>query len=379
MKRDFIFLLSVMLVLVFSNSLWAQCPEAANDLGSCDTLHIIPYPQTDTCFISCFQGICDTMCINNPGQNFPCFLYVNLFIEHDSNTFWWSGGNKWTQDSLAAFIVPLTWTRTNPADYCSLSDYWNQNVLGWWFPDYPRSIWRYFPKLDADSVNRYEWLTEQGKAWGSQFLSVCTDSCLEQGVLVPPHAFINATLVSASAQRWWEGKPLFATLTFRLQDSMTICMDSTFWPPASFVSFTRYDTPLYVPRDNMPYGIKVKSDGSVDTCTCSLTDVRWIEDFPEEEESSPSSFFISQNYPNPFNPATEFKVALPTASHVKIEIFNILGQKVKTLVDKDMRAGVFLVDWDAKDERGVEASSGIYFYRIVAGDFYDIKKMVLLR
>jgi len=185
--------------------------------------------------------------------------------------------------------------------------------------------------------------------------------------------------------RWWEGsRILLATFTFQIYapsdcDSAMVCFDSTFWPPNNRFGFTRFDAVNYVPRHNLPFGIKVMSDGSVDTCTClEPTDVRWIEG-STEEESRPASFSVSQNYPNPFNPVTNFKFTLPQASYVKIEIFNILGQRVKTLLDEDMRAGVYVVDWDGKDERGTEVSSGIYFYRIKAGDFSDIKRMVLLK
>jgi flagellar hook assembly protein FlgD len=64
---------------------------------------------------------------------------------------------------------------------------------------------------------------------------------------------------------------------------------------------------------------------------------------------------------------------------VKIDIFNILGQKVKTLTDEAMKAGSYVVDWDGTDERGIEVSSGVYFYRMWADEFSDIKKMVLLK
>jgi len=92
-----------------------------------------------------------------------------------------------------------------------------------------------------------------------------------------------------------------------------------------------------------------------------------------------SSFALSQNYPNPFNPMTNIEFVLPKSGPVSIEIFNILGQKVRMLVDQHMKAGYKLVDWDGKDDNGNDVSSGIYFYRLQAGDFCQTKKMVLLR
>ncbi len=95
--------------------------------------------------------------------------------------------------------------------------------------------------------------------------------------------------------------------------------------------------------------------------------------------SIPTVFSLSQNYPNPFNPKTLIRFTLPKDSWVKMEVYNILGQKVRTLVDEKLTAGVKEVEWDSKDVNGFEVASGIYFYRIKADDFSDIKKMVMLK
>jgi hypothetical protein len=95
--------------------------------------------------------------------------------------------------------------------------------------------------------------------------------------------------------------------------------------------------------------------------------------------SIPTVFSLSQNYPNPFNPKTLIRFTLPKDSWVNMEVYNILGQKVKTLVNEKLTAGVKEVEWDSKDDNGLEVASGIYFYRIKADDFSDIKKMVMLK
>lgn len=99
-----------------------------------------------------------------------------------------------------------------------------------------------------------------------------------------------------------------------------------------------------------------------------------------EEEGKPvHGFELFHNYPNPFNPRTEIKYALPNDCHVKLTIYNILGQRVRVLVDEYQSAGHKSVKWDGKDEQGREVSSGVYFYRIQAGDFVQSKKMVLMK
>lgn len=98
-----------------------------------------------------------------------------------------------------------------------------------------------------------------------------------------------------------------------------------------------------------------------------------------EEIDLPTEFTLSQNYPNPFNPATEIKFALPENAHVKIEIFNVLGQRVLTLVDADMDAGYKSIVWNGADRSGQSVSSGVYLYRMQAGEKTFTKKMLMLK
>jgi hypothetical protein len=88
----------------------------------------------------------------------------------------------------------------------------------------------------------------------------------------------------------------------------------------------------------------------------------------------PKTFGLSQNYPNPFNPTTTIKYQLPTAVKVTIKIYDLLGKEVQTLVNGVQEAGYYNVDWKATN-----FASGIYFYKIEAGNFTDVKKMVLLK
>lgn len=106
--------------------------------------------------------------------------------------------------------------------------------------------------------------------------------------------------------------------------------------------------------------------------------------------SLPDHFSLNQNYPNPFNPTTTIHFALPVRSHVTLTIFNILGKKVRTLVDDTQQAGYHSIQWDSRDEYGNNLSTGFYFYRIVAGSigesfgsesglFIQCHKMLLLK
>ena len=89
---------------------------------------------------------------------------------------------------------------------------------------------------------------------------------------------------------------------------------------------------------------------------------------------TPKQFKLYQNYPNPFNPSTKIKYALPKSDDVRIEIYNTLGQVVWAYSENQVTAGYHEVEFNAQN-----LSSGIYFYRIEAGEFQDVKKMILLR
>ena len=84
-------------------------------------------------------------------------------------------------------------------------------------------------------------------------------------------------------------------------------------------------------------------------------------------------------YPNPFNPFVQIMFDLNEPAYVKLEIFNILGQKVATLVDEHQDAGSYTVTWDSRGSDGTRVSSGIYLYRLTAGEFVENKKMSLMK
>lgn len=93
-----------------------------------------------------------------------------------------------------------------------------------------------------------------------------------------------------------------------------------------------------------------------------------------ESSEIPSEYRLSQNYPNPFNPSTKITFSLPDKQFVKLTVFDITGKEVKTLVNEQMDAGIFEIDFNASG-----LSSGVYFYRLSAGDFSDVKKMILTK
>lgn len=97
------------------------------------------------------------------------------------------------------------------------------------------------------------------------------------------------------------------------------------------------------------------------------------------EAITPDGFYLYRAYPNPFNPATAISYQLPTFSHAQLKIYNLQGQKIKTLVDEFQEAGLKSVVWNGSDDQGRKVATGIYVYQLTAGRFSMTPKMLLLQ
>ncbi|GEM_PF-2763972 len=102
------------------------------------------------------------------------------------------------------------------------------------------------------------------------------------------------------------------------------------------------------------------------------------------QEALPVTYTLFQNYPNPFNPSTNIKFGLPAQSRVNVEIYNLLGQKVRTLVNDDMIAGYHVVEWNGRNDANQQLSSGVYMLKITAfngqaASFSDVQKLMLVK
>ncbi|RMF63322.1 MAG: T9SS C-terminal target domain-containing protein, partial [Bacteroidetes bacterium] len=94
----------------------------------------------------------------------------------------------------------------------------------------------------------------------------------------------------------------------------------------------------------------------------------------EATDDLPTVFALAPAYPNPFNPATSLRYDLPRPEHVRLDVYDVIGRRVATLVDTEQKAGRYEVRFDAR-----HLASGVYFYRLRAGDFVQTRKMVLLK
>ncbi len=158
---------------------------------------------------------------------------------------------------------------------------------------------------------------------------------------------------------------------------------------------TTYEGPIYGLCDTLcletltsynlyVYAVDTEGDegyySSVQTITTGHKDM--CPDYPNKLTANtnlPEDFFLGQNYPNPFNAQTQIEYDLPEDCNVKLVIYNILGEKVRVLIDEFQSAGIRNIFWDGKNDRGEKVASGIYLYQIQAGSFTKTAKMSLLK
>jgi hypothetical protein len=93
----------------------------------------------------------------------------------------------------------------------------------------------------------------------------------------------------------------------------------------------------------------------------------------------PTEFALQLNYPNPFNPSTTIKYQIAVDANVTLDVYNLAGQKIRTLVSNEQKAGYYSVVWDGRNDAGQTVSSGLYLYRVHAGSFVATHKMLLIK
>ncbi len=224
------------------------CPGCApNDLGICDTLYIETFD-------------CDHEYEAAPGS-FDS-VRVALYVTHDSNTFWWADSNKWVQDSIRAFDIPLTFWHQPPgcADSVILPtwNWWNNTTCNPFDPRMSRSIFRdIVDDHTGDTVyNRMFWLASQLQGWEWSTITLNIESHSSDGD--SGYAWLNMIASGATNREWWEGsRVLLATLSFHVYmsedcDTTEIGIDSTLSPEITRLAFYRHDGAGYVPRHFLP-------------------------------------------------------------------------------------------------------------------------------
>ncbi|MCC7429814.1 carboxypeptidase regulatory-like domain-containing protein [bacterium] len=137
-----------------------------------------------------------------------------------------------------------------------------------------------------------------------------------------------------------------------------------------------YVSKLGLPTETVS-GIQVSENSPATNVNFVVNSVTEVTEETNPEVSK--NFVLANNFPNPFNPTTKIEFAIPEFSNVKISVYNVLGQLVKTLINQNLEKGSYKTSWNGTNESGKSVSSGIYFYRLEAGNFNQTKKMLFLK
>jgi hypothetical protein len=124
----------------------------------------------------------------------------------------------------------------------------------------------------------------------------------------------------------------------------------------------------------VPIEISWLRNGQIENLSDLITNVKG-----NMEGLLPTTFDISQNYPNPFNPTTTIRYQVPKIEKVTIEVYSILGERVKTLVNELIEPGYYEIKWNSNNDHNNQVASGVYIYRMIAGGFVKSKKMIILK
>ncbi len=126
-------------------------------------------------------------------------------------------------------------------------------------------------------------------------------------------------------------------------------------------------------------GTTYNADGTTTAGSASLSVTPETPSAVKSQPIQATSYSLEQNYPNPFNPTTQIAFNTANSEHVNISVFNILGQKVATIMDGNLSSGSHIVMWDGRNLHGQVLPSGVYFYRLSTPNFTAVKKMILLK
>ena len=295
------------------------------------------------------------------------FAVINISEEFNQNYSLVSSGTAKLQ------TTELKWDETEPTGYYNFS---TNDTLAVQFDAYPGG------KLDSIRIAMrrpgsihggvYEYTGALRPSPLGKMLSTSLKASITTETAVPyPVPYKNWTTVNLSSQNISTDKPFVAAFAVGTDPSAPAIMATDYNSTNAYHSYTYLNNPssgspswYYITSSNTAVAIYLIRA----YVTTGLTGVS------KEIELTPKDFSLSQNYPNPFNPSTIINFTLPKESNVRIKIFNQLGQVVKELADQNYSAGEHEINFNAGN-----LSSGVYYYRIDAGNYSSTKKMVLLK
>jgi len=235
---------------------------------------------------------------------------------------------------------------------------WIDSILGW---DLPEPVDYFSASLSNKSITVG---VEMANIGDPEFLRIIIQAFNRTNIVQTydfvPSSYLGYLAVSTVGVSWIDVNPFFGNASPDIDAEFVITIDPSGLSPGVHSSgFTVYSSHA---NEMERFFIPINLDYTTDITN---------------EPGLPDKFALHQNYPNPFNPFTTIKYDLKHETAVLLRIFNILGEEVRTLVNKEQQAGRYDVIWDGNNNFGKQVSSGVYIYRISAGDFVMTKKLIL--
>ena len=350
---------------------------------------------TDTVMI-----INNTMFCNNSYAD--CNVDYNVYTRFEHNTVFLT-----TVNPLNDFAMTDAHYLNNIFYGTCAESQTKDEIAGWWFDDAPYgsstfsfdSLNVYLPKsLPITEAQRHITIRNNNVSWPQKLKDFWKTPLMD--TLIPPVFMNGRTLNMFSNHTGWPGlwqsgndtlnDPGFPSSVMGQVDSLTKYVRLTRTGGlATYLWYYNPNNQLFPPAWPLPENLRYTNTAlqHAGTDGYALGDLNW---FPEQkatwtltgvktEEPVPEEFTLSQNYPNPFNPSTNIRFTLKNADHVRLLVYSILGQKVRTLADQEMMAGSYVATWDGRDDRGNQLSSGVYFYRLETKSLTVTRNMLLLK
>jgi hypothetical protein len=309
---------------------------------------------------------------NNLNKPDYAFLWTNQgspleYLGQGDNTNGWTGGSVDFTDyivggSPGVVEIGIPWANLGGSLPSSFSFWFWTNNSGEYY------VWSAFP---TDIPNGAGSQTADTRYFVANTSGDVSPNTLSSIPLPVELISFSVSLLDNSVNLNWRTETELNNYGFEIQKS-EVRNQSTEWNIIGFVEGSgNSNSPKnfeFIDREIKPgkYSYRLKqidNDGSYEYSNVIEIDL-----------GMPGKFILSQNYPNPFNPTTKISYAIPQNSFVELKVFNMLGQEIATLVNQEKAAGFYEVDFNA-----VNQPSGIYFYRLQAGEFLITKKMLLLK
>lgn len=186
----------------------------------------------------------------------------------------------------------------------------------------------------------------------------------------------DSTEVATSPTFIWNAANGAGTIFYRLQVDFDSCFSSSGMRDQSGITATKFTLPSLFRNSVYFWRVNASNEGGMsgwsNVWKFKTTNTTAIHN--EEKHEPPTAFYLDQNHPNPFNPATTIRYRLPKTAAVTLSIFNLIGEKIETLVSATQTAGDYEIQWHAN-----HLPSGVYLYQLRAGKFTETKKMILAR